>query len=96
MAVDLFQKWFTDGKKQALGKKGTGWMKYQKGDFKGDINDDEARDEFARGWLETLQWEYEVGNKFPKIKEDDTEKYLEAESGWITGYSEGIKIVEEE
>ena len=87
----------------ATGRKGTGWMIYSKGDrlTNGPGGRRESIDEYANGWLETLQWKYEVGDKIMEALEKkgisgDThderfpDAYLDLETAWIAGYADRI------
>ena len=101
--------WKKHGYESAKGTRGTGWMKIEERDIKEfaanyPIEDYpkgipiEEIDEYAQGWLETEQFQYEAGRSMRKwanreaAKEgDDTPEgsmynYLEKESEWIMGF----------
>ena len=102
------KKFYRLGYNMAAGKKGTGWIAYSKGDFKeakepGDSNRD-AIGKYAESWMETEQWNYEVGNLIREIAEKEgieegTEEYLDSVFtplfySWVDGYEEYIMGVE--
>lgn len=66
--MSKIKNWRKFGYDIASGKKGTGWMAFTEGDIeevmeeRGDSLVEKARN-FAEGWKETHQWQYEVGGK---------------------------------
>lgn len=85
----------------AKGAKGTNWMALTDSELKEYLeimqeakssgNDPyEALDEKVSGWLETLQWEHEVGRFLPKFSDDTVDDYLDSRTEWVAGYEEYI------
>ena len=77
----------------AKGEAGTGWMKFSGSvvDEYRDVMDDTTPEEFASSWLETDQWEYEVGKEFEDGYGDYS--YDKAVSEWLIGYANYIEEV---
>jgi hypothetical protein len=75
----LMEKYNKLGYDIASGKKGTGWMIATCDDIEGfnrrkrEETGDAYLDEYSRGWEETLQFDYEVGNDL----KNDLMKFLE-------------------
>ncbi|MGC9059538.1 MAG: hypothetical protein ACP5H3_04010, partial [Candidatus Aenigmatarchaeota archaeon] len=66
------KRFYQLGYGMASGKKGTGWMKFDPEEFNNiNIEEDEDAIEYAEGWLETDQWNYEVGELIKKIAEKE-------------------------
>jgi len=97
--------WYDLGYDMASGKKGTGWMKYNKGDIKdssdyGEKDIEEVADEYTEGWKETEQWQYEVGSKIreelgSEIKDGEiNDDYFDAQREWCVGYANYIVKIE--
>lgn len=85
------------GKDTAAGKVGTGWMAFSPDAFCEAMaqNGSGLADKFetyARGWLETDQWQYEVGDNFSvsliEDMEDAENEWMDIQSAWILGYVE--------
>lgn len=91
------------GYEQATGKTGTRWMQYQKGDFEADKGkkydpESDSNDEYASGWEETEQYNYEKNKRFGFLSDLDGEERAEAESeinaSFESGYVAGMREIE--
>lgn len=89
------------GYDMAKGTKGTRWMVFSKSELK-EANAEEGSglDEkftnWAEGWKETEQWDYEVGKNMSPVfdKEGDiNEERMEEENAWIAGYVDYMKKI---
>lgn len=87
---------FELGKKIAFGKVGTGWMAVGKSDIQEALKEGEGETptekfrNWAEGWKETHQWEYEVGKNLAPLTDKTLEKRLEQEDEYFWGYTEGM------
>jgi len=82
------------GMEIALGKKGTRWMIVDEGGLKEakEAEGDNKFDKFvnwAEGWKETEQWEYEVG-QYMTNPAKNPDLRVEEENDYVLGYAEGM------
>lgn len=89
------------GQDIALGKKGTGWMAVNEGELEeakeaeGDTKIDKFRN-WAEGWKETEQWQYEVGRNMAPLTDKTLEKRLEQEDEYFWGYVKAMELKEKQ
>ena len=100
MVADLIGKARELGRLTALGKKGTGWMAYSKGELKKQgLTDSENPYEFAEGWFEIEQWQYETADLLGIATKLDSgtdypEAFVELQDAWAEGYMDGVYEIE--
>ena len=103
-------KFYRLGYGMAAGKKGTGWMAFDSEDLEEvfsdpDVEDGEAAMEYAEKWLETEQWNYEVGSLIREIAEKEgieegTDSFIydvygPLSNAWVDGYAGYIMDLKE-